>query len=74
MLALDDFIALVRDELGLAVTAADAQESLDRIEGWDSVHLLWLLTLIEQRTGRAVPLADLMEADSLGEMYSLVTA
>jgi acyl carrier protein len=74
MLELNDFIGLIRDELGLEVTADDAQESLDQIAGWDSVHLLWLLTLIEQRTGRAVPLADLLEAGSLGEMHSLVTA
>jgi len=70
--SLEDFVALVRDELGLLVTSDDAHLSLDEIPGWDSLHLLWLLTLLEQRTGRTVSLPDVLEADSLNSMYSLV--
>lgn len=69
---LDDFIALVRDELGLAVGADDGERGLDEIPGWDSVHLLWLLSIVEQRTGRSVSLPDVLEARSLRSIYSVV--
>jgi acyl carrier protein len=70
---LDEFMTLVRDELGLPVTAEDAGCAFDELAGWDSVHLLWLLTLVERRTGRQVSLPDLLEARSLEQVYSLVT-
>lgn len=69
---LDDFIALVRDELGLDVNTEDGERSLDEIPGWDSVHLLWLLSIVEQRTGRSVSLPDVLEARSLRSIYSMV--
>jgi len=69
---MDDFIALVRDELGLEVHAGDGERSLDEIPGWDSVHLLWLLSIVERRTGRPVSLPDVLEARSLHSIYSLV--
>nr|AFI57025.1 ACP [Amycolatopsis orientalis] len=71
---MDDLVALVRDELGLAVTTSDAARSLDELPGWDSVHLLWLLTAVEKKTGRPVSLPDLLEAGSLEDVYSLVAA
>ncbi|MFV2176862.1 acyl carrier protein [Actinomadura sp. LOL_016] len=72
MTTIDDFVALVRDHLGLPVTAKDAERTLDQIPGWDSMYLLWLLTTIERETGRSVPLPDLLQASSLHEMYLLV--
>jgi hypothetical protein len=69
---LDDFIALVRDELGLDVGAGDGERNLDEIPGWDSVHLLWLLSIVEQRTGRSASLPDVLEARSLHSIYSKV--
>lgn len=70
----DDLVTLVRDELGLPVTTSDATRSLDELPGWDSVYLLWLLTVVEKRTGRPVSLPDLLEAGSLEDVYSLVAA
>ncbi|HEX6526874.1 MAG TPA: phosphopantetheine-binding protein [Streptosporangiaceae bacterium] len=72
MNTIDDFLTLVRDELGLPVTMHDAGLNLDQVAGWDSMHLLWLLTVLEQRTGRSLPLAALLEAESLEDIYSLV--
>lgn len=69
---LDDFVALVRDELGLPVTREDTERSLDALDGWDSVYLLRLLTLLEQETGRSVSLPDVLEAPTLGHIYKLV--
>jgi hypothetical protein len=68
---IDDFLTLLRDELGLAVTDEEAGLSLDRVVGWDSVHLLSILSILELRTGRTVPLADMLEAGSLIEIYEL---
>lgn len=48
MNTIEDFLQLIRDRLGLPVTEADASRSLDEIPGWDSVHLLWLLTSMEE--------------------------
>lgn len=74
MNTIDDLVALVRDELGLPVTVEAAGLEFDRIPGWDSVHLLWLLTTLEDRTGRSLSMPDLLEADSLESVYALVTA
>jgi acyl carrier protein len=71
---IDDFVALVRDELGLPVTAADAGRSFDELPGWDSVHLLWLLTTLERETGRQLSLPDVLEAGSLAQIHALAVA
>jgi acyl carrier protein len=68
---IDDFLALLRDELGLPVTQQDMDLSLDQVAGWDSVHLLSLLALLERRTGHSVSFTDVLEATSLGGIYSL---
>jgi acyl carrier protein len=72
MNSIDEFVAVVRDELGLAVTVADAERSFDEIPDWDSVHLLWLLTVVERRTGRSVSLPDVLEARNLEDVYAAV--
>jgi acyl carrier protein len=72
--SIEDFVILVRDQLGLPVTAASVDEQLDRIPGWDSLQLLWLASALERSTGRPVSLPDLLEADSLGEIYQMAVA
>jgi hypothetical protein len=72
MNSIRDFVIVVQDELGLPVTVDDAARSLDEIPGWDSVHLLWLATLIEHRTGRSVSLPDILEARTLENIYSVL--
>lgn len=69
MNSIDDFLTFIRDGLGLPLTTADAARGLDEIPGWDSVHLLWLLTALEQETGLRVSLPDLLQASSLEEIY-----
>jgi acyl carrier protein len=70
----DSFITLIRDELGLQVGPADAGRSFDDVEGWDSVHLLWLLTALERETGRQLSLPAVLSTGSLGELHALVVA
>jgi acyl carrier protein len=66
---IDDFVALIRDQLGLPVTADDAARGLDEIPGWDSVHLIWLITALEQQTGHSVSVPEILEASSLEQIY-----
>jgi acyl carrier protein len=68
---IDDFVTLLRDEMGLPVTAGDVELSFDQVAGWDSVHLLSLLTALERRTGRSLPLADVLLATSLHDIYAM---
>lgn len=72
--SIDDFVTLLRDELGLPVTREDLAASLDDLPGWDSVHLLSLVALLERETQRPVPMSDLFEAESLEHVYRLVAA
>jgi acyl carrier protein len=72
MNTIDEFLAVIRDELGLTATADDIGRGLDEIPGWDSIHLLWLLTVIERRTGRTVSLPDVLEARTLERVYAVV--
>ncbi len=74
MNTIHDFLTLVREDLGLPVTAQQATVSLDQVPGWDSVYLLTLLVALERRTGRNLALADLLDAGSLQEIYALAVA
>ncbi|MFL6072398.1 MAG: phosphopantetheine-binding protein [Mycobacteriales bacterium] len=68
---MDDLLTVVRDELGIEVSDADAGRDLDELPGWDSMHLLWLLTLLERDTGRQLSLPDLLHARSLEQIYTV---
>ncbi|MGX1676053.1 acyl carrier protein [Streptomyces sp. NPDC055400] len=74
MKTVDDFVTLLRDELALPVTADDLERGLDTVESWDSVHLLALCTVLERETGRSLPLADVLEATRLKDVYLLAVA
>lgn len=71
---IEDFLALIRDEIGLALTPEQAALDLDRVAGWDSVHLLSLLAVLERRTGRRIPMPAVLEASTLRDIYALATA
>ena len=74
MTDLDDYAALLRDELGIPVTTDQLGQGFDQIEGWDSVRLLSLVTLLERETGQSVSLPDVLEARSLRDVFELYTA
>jgi acyl carrier protein len=73
MSTLEDFLTLIHEELGIAVTKEDAGLPLDEVVGWDSVHLLALMTAVERETGRAVSLPDVLEAQSLEGIHAVLT-
>ena len=74
MTTIEDFGALIRDELGLDIADADLDAALDQVAGWDSVHLLTLLTVLERETGRPISLPAVLEASTLAEIYAVVSA
>lgn len=67
----EEFVALVRDELGLPVKVADLDRSLDTVDGWDSVLLLSLCTALERATGRQLSLPEVLEANTLADIYAV---
>jgi acyl carrier protein len=71
-ISIGEFVALVQDEIGLPVTEADVDRALDQVTGWDSVHLLTLLTTLERVTGRSISLPDVLSAPSLGGIHAVV--
>jgi acyl carrier protein len=73
MNSLDGFVTLVRDELGLEVTRDSVGADLRDIPGWDSVHLLALLVILERETSRQLSMPDVLEAGSLEHIYELAT-
>jgi acyl carrier protein len=72
--SLDDFVSLVRDQLGLPVTLENVTDGWDELPGWDSVHLISLLAALERETRRPISLPGMLEAASLQEIYALAVA
>jgi hypothetical protein len=69
---ISDFMALIRDELGLPVTVEDATREFDMISGWDSTYMLWLVAVLEQKSGRKITVIDILEAPNLEHVFGLV--
>lgn len=67
------FLTLLHDETGLQYTESQLATPFDELEGWDSVFLMKLLVGIEDRTGRGVPMAELLDVTSLGELLDATT-
>ncbi|MEX5634703.1 acyl carrier protein [Parafrankia sp. FMc2] len=72
--SIEDFLDLVRDELGIPVATPEAGTAFDELTGWDSVHLLALATALERETGRRLSLPDVLETTSLAELYQLAAS
>ena len=64
-----EFIVLVRDELGLPLAAGDLDVDLDALVHWNSIHVVTLIVEAERRTGRRVQVGKLMTARSLRTIY-----
>ncbi|MER6098117.1 acyl carrier protein [Streptomyces sp. NPDC001728] len=71
---LDDFLTLVESEIGLSLTPATVGAGFDELPGWDSLHLLTLLTAIERETGQRVPMTQVLESTSLHDVFALTAA
>jgi hypothetical protein len=65
----EDFLLLARDELGLPIDPWHGDLRLDEVPGWDSVHLLSLLTAVERELAQPVSLPDALAATSFRDIY-----
>lgn len=74
MISIGDFVTIIRDDLGIPVTDRDIGLELDRVAGWDSVHLLSLCTILERTTGRPLSLPDVLQAPTLEHIYALAVS
>ena len=74
MHSVSDFVQLLQDELGLAITSDDIGHAFDEIPGWDSAHLLQLLAVLERETGRQISLPQILEAPNLEHIFGLAAA
>ncbi|MEU7635848.1 MULTISPECIES: phosphopantetheine-binding protein [unclassified Streptomyces] len=66
-----DLIELANDELGLHLRPEDAGTAFDDLPEWDSVHLLRLVTALEDALGGPVPVAEVLGAASLTALFDL---
>ena len=58
----------------LPPTASIRSLPLESVPGWDSIHLLSLLTILERETGRQIALPAVLQATNLDEIYRAVVA
>jgi acyl carrier protein len=72
--SLDEFAVLISDHIGIPVTSEDLRRHVDEVPGWDSLHVMWLLTVLERETGRRLSLPDVIEAPTLAHVYELAVA
>ncbi|NUK03401.1 acyl carrier protein [Streptomyces lunaelactis] len=66
-----DLISLANEHLGTDLKPDDAGRELTELPCWDSVHLLRLVSLLETELGRQVPVAEMLEARSLSEIWTV---
>lgn len=67
--SVEDFLTLLEDELGVRVDPGEVDRPLEDFAEWDSVHLLRLVTVVENVTGRRVRVADLLEATTFRQIH-----
>ncbi|MFK0297181.1 acyl carrier protein [Streptomyces sp. NPDC090442] len=74
MNSIDAFMTLIQDDLGLPVDDSDVDRALETVPGWDSVHLITLLSMLERETGRSLSLPAALEATTLRGLYDVAVA
>ncbi|GAA4254359.1 acyl carrier protein [Dactylosporangium darangshiense] len=74
MKTFEEFVGLLQEELGLPITLEQAGGSLDAVPGWDSMHLLTVLVLLERQSSRQISMPAVLEAGSLRDIYDLAAA
>ncbi|WP_019358475.1 acyl carrier protein [Streptomyces sp. AA1529] len=74
MHTVEELIQLANTHLGTALAPADAERELTELAGWDSVHLLRLIGLLERTLDRPVPVDAVLQARSLRDIWSAAVA
>jgi acyl carrier protein len=70
----DDYLTLVREATGLDLDADALHRDFDSLPGWDSLHLLKLVSALERATGARVPVGRVLEARSLDQIRQVAVA
>lgn len=65
-----DLISLANEHLGTDLEPEDAIRDLAELPCWDSVNLLRLVSLLETELARPVPVAEILQARTLGEIWT----
>ncbi|MEV5986223.1 phosphopantetheine-binding protein [Streptomyces sp. NPDC052051] len=73
-LDLDAYVRLVNDEVGMPLAPDQVAHDFDELPEWDSLYLLKLVTALELALGRRVPVAEVLQARSLEEIYELAVS
>ncbi|MFJ6721850.1 acyl carrier protein [Streptomyces sp. NPDC091259] len=63
---------MLHDEFSLDLRAQGPGTRLADLPQWDSVLLLQLITLIEEQTGRRLPVRPILEAGTIEDIHALV--
>lgn len=69
-----EFIQLLNLNLGLALAQEQWSVDFDEINGWDSLYLLRVLTVLEREMSVRLSVADLLSVRSLSDIYAMVVA
>ncbi|GAA4902246.1 acyl carrier protein [Streptomonospora salina] len=67
----DDLLRLIDTELALALAPEHLDVEFDRLDGWDSVHLVRLIAAVERETGRALDVSAALQARTLADFFDL---
>jgi acyl carrier protein len=67
-----DLVDLIQDVLELPITEEDINTNFDDLGGWDSLHLLRLITSIESQIGKRVSVPAMMKARNIREIYESI--
>lgn len=64
----EDFVALLRDSTGLDLDLPSLESDFDSLPGWDSLHLLKLVSALERATGQRIQVGQVLAARSLEQV------
>ncbi|WP_231607903.1 acyl carrier protein [Streptacidiphilus albus] len=64
----EDYVVLLRDATGLDLDLPALESDFDSLPGWDSLHLLKLVSALERATGQRIPVGRVLEARSLEQI------
>lgn len=66
------FLALIAEELLITSDVISLETSYRNIPTWTSLNALLIISRLHEETGTMVTAADLANANTLGDVYSLI--
>jgi acyl carrier protein len=72
MISKEEFLAILDEELGFAISAEDLKADVGNLAGWDSVMLLRVLLVFEKKLNRRISLPRLLEARTMAAVFEVM--